>query len=631
MPSLPARPSLEQLQKQAKDLLRTLQPNATLADAQFQIARQYGFANWPELKSAVESIRAASLHHYDRLAQQLAHAYTAGDKAALRELNWRECTSFPWDHDPDAMQRRLPNWYAAEVRDPNQALADARQLVAHALGFENWPALVLSPTAEATDPRSAPIFHNPKPPFYKIDWYENRLYVRSPYTAAQWDTVLSVMRDYGITKLAAAGISDAALADLGTLDFLTHLQLDTPIALTAHGTQHLANLSQLTELSLEKWTGDDNSFAFIGQLTKLRRLHLPWCSSLTDSALKPLQNCHQLEEADCIGANLGDGLLHALAGLPKLRRLTTGRNVTDAGLTLLREIPAFRQWQNEEPDLNLMSFQPGPIHLMIDGPFTNGGLASLQKLAGLPALSFFWHCPNFTSEGLVHLRNLPNLRFLGCQDAHCDDEAMQHIAQLPALRMLMGQGAVATAAGFEALGHSQSLEYFWGREAPNFTSQAFTALAQMPRLRGLAVSLKQVSDAALQSLPAFPALREFMPMDLNDASFRHVGQCHQLEKLWCMYCRDTGDAATEHLKNLTTLRYYYAGSTRITDRSLEILATLHSLREIDLQHCPALTTAGVTALASLPNLERLSLAGLPGLSRDVLHRFPRQVRVNYTG
>jgi hypothetical protein len=225
---------------------------------------------------------------------------------------------------------------------------------------------------------------------------------------------------------------------------------------------------------------------------------------------------------------------------------------------------------------------------------------------------------------------MPNLRFLGCQDTHCDDEAMHHIARLPKLRMLMGQGAVATAAGYEALSHSPTLEYFWGREAPNFTSEAFKALAKLPRLRGLAVSLSQISEAALQHLPHFAALREFMPMDLTDEAFRHIGQCHQLEKLWCMYCRETGDLATEHLKDLQSLRYYYAGSTRITDRSLEILATLKSLQEVNLQYCAALTTDGITRLTALPHLERLTLEGLPHVSREILHRFPRTVRVAYS-
>src|SRR5262245_26370654 len=59
---LPTRPSLEHLRKQAKELLQDLRrqdPSAQLADAQQDVARDYGFASWPMLKSHVEGQEAA--------------------------------------------------------------------------------------------------------------------------------------------------------------------------------------------------------------------------------------------------------------------------------------------------------------------------------------------------------------------------------------------------------------------------------------------------------------------------------------------------------------------------------------------------------------------------------------------
>ena len=56
---LPARPNLEHLKNQANDLLSELQqskPDAQLADAQFAVAREYGFASWPKLKAHVEAM-----------------------------------------------------------------------------------------------------------------------------------------------------------------------------------------------------------------------------------------------------------------------------------------------------------------------------------------------------------------------------------------------------------------------------------------------------------------------------------------------------------------------------------------------------------------------------------------------
>lgn len=52
---LPERPNLRHLKDQAKDLLKAGTAKS-IAAAQFQIARLYGFASWPKLKSYVESL-----------------------------------------------------------------------------------------------------------------------------------------------------------------------------------------------------------------------------------------------------------------------------------------------------------------------------------------------------------------------------------------------------------------------------------------------------------------------------------------------------------------------------------------------------------------------------------------------
>ena len=56
--SLPEHPNLRHLKDQAKDLLSAGKASS-LADAQFQIARLYGFASWPKLKAQVESLDEA--------------------------------------------------------------------------------------------------------------------------------------------------------------------------------------------------------------------------------------------------------------------------------------------------------------------------------------------------------------------------------------------------------------------------------------------------------------------------------------------------------------------------------------------------------------------------------------------
>jgi ankyrin repeat protein len=55
---LPVRPNLRHLRDQAKDLVRT-GAAPTLAAAQFQLARDYGFASWDKLRRHVESLEQA--------------------------------------------------------------------------------------------------------------------------------------------------------------------------------------------------------------------------------------------------------------------------------------------------------------------------------------------------------------------------------------------------------------------------------------------------------------------------------------------------------------------------------------------------------------------------------------------
>src|SRR4030095_4502555 len=158
--------------------------------------------------------------------------------------------------------------------------------------------------------------------------------------------------------------------------------------------------------------------------------------------------------------------------------------------------------------------------------------------------------------------------------------------------------------GFAALSRSQTIEYNWGRECPDLGGRGFTALAAMPAPRGLAVSCKNVDDTGLSALRCFPALRALMPMDVPDEGFRHVGRCERLEELWLIYCRDTGDAATERIAGLSWLMTCYAGKTRVTDSSLEILGRVPSLEKIEFWECVVITDAGVALLACPPTVER---------------------------
>ena len=630
---LPARPSLEQLRKRARERLadlRTSDPDATLADAQLAVARDYGFASWPRLVHHIEAVQAAGrLDEFERLASDML-AGCRGDEGALRRL----IAHYGVSYSPEQVRVRVRDSVDA-ARGTNggePSLDDVRRMIALQYGYESWPSFAEALAQPPDDAAASRLGTSSAPPFYRIHRKERAIELRPPLSDRDWDTVFAVMREHGLTKIATSAFTDQAMEKLSRLDFVTSVNADGAQALTDDGLLHLGRMPQLEELSLSGWhvPFGDRGLAMLPRLTSLRRFSMEWAQRITDAGVANLAACEKLESVDLMGTRTGDGAIAALRGKAGLQRFKTGRLVTDAGLPLLHEFPAYRTWRDAEVSYDLMSFQGEPNNLLIDGPFTNRGLARLAGLDGLFSLSLFWHSHAFTGDGLAVLSELPNLGFVGCQGERCDDAAMRSIARIPTLRMLMAQGTVATDEGFEALSTSRTLEHLWGRECPNLTGRGFAALSSLPSLKGLAVSCKHVSDEALSALPRFPALRFLMPMDVRDAGFRHVGACEGLRALWCMYCRETGDEATSHIAPLN-LELYYAGKTRITDRSLEILSRMTTLETIELWETAAITDTGVAALATLPRLRRIAVSGAPRVTRTQMAAFPARVEVDFGG
>ena len=205
---------------------------------------------------------------------------------------------------------------------------------------------------------------------------------------------------------------------------------------------------------------------------------------------------------------------------------------------------------------------------MLRGPFTDRGMAQLAGLDGLFALNVDSDQLAITGAGLRHSRAAAP-RWLAFD---AKDESMPHIAALPHLRFLMCQDTTAGDDGFVALSRSQSIEYIWGRRCHNLQRRGFMALADMPALRVPVGELQERRRCRTVGAAALPALRELMPMDVPDDGYRHIGQCEQLESLVLMYCRDTTDAATQHITGLPKLKKYFASYNRITDRTPEMLS-----------------------------------------------------------
>jgi hypothetical protein len=114
---LPENPDLRHLKDQAKDLLKAGRTES-LTRAQFQVARQYGFKSWPELKAHVESLQ---------LAGQLKLAIDANDLAAVKRLMTRHPELH---HAALGYGKAGPLTWVAECRIPRVPPSEARLAMA---------------------------------------------------------------------------------------------------------------------------------------------------------------------------------------------------------------------------------------------------------------------------------------------------------------------------------------------------------------------------------------------------------------------------------------------------------------------------------------------------------------------
>jgi len=114
---LPERPNLRHLKDQAKDLVKS-GAAPSIADAQFKIARLYGFASWPKLKAHVQSFEEIG---------QLKQAIDSNDIARVKTLMTRNPAlhGAPLGYGEDG-----PLTWVAECRVPWEPPAAARLAMA---------------------------------------------------------------------------------------------------------------------------------------------------------------------------------------------------------------------------------------------------------------------------------------------------------------------------------------------------------------------------------------------------------------------------------------------------------------------------------------------------------------------
>lgn len=596
----------------------------SLRHVQLALARERGFSGWNALKEALTGERRApalTVEHFERIAADLVDAYRTGNSAAMHSVwsNFGHMRS--WEGMRTYVQLDLGKRPGADGTQPDITTDDARLLTARAHDFATWDQLVELIESRGDDAGAI----TPRP--VVVSSVDAKGKKHGSVHTRDWTVALGLLRERQDAGFDASGqMTDELLEHMSHLDQLTSLDLNGSSAVTDDGLRHLAGLRRLQHLDLSGCRISDRGLAVVGELADLRSISLSW-TGVTDVGAAHLARCPHLERVNLMHTRTGDGAVRALIGNANLRHFKSGVQLTDSGMALFREFPIFRTWHGGDEQTSGNTYQPEPNSLFLRGVFTNAGLAELASLDGLFALNADDSALAISADGLAPLVDLPNLGSLAFD---AKDDAMPYIAAMKKLRFLMCQDTVAGDDGFVALSKSLSIENIWGRRCHNLRSRGFVALADMPKLRTLGVSCLNVDDAALAAFPSFPSLRELMPMDVPDVGYRHIGKCRDLEVLTLMYCRETGDGATEHITELPRLTKYFASYTKITDRTPELLSSITSLENVEFSACAGLTNAGIATLGWLPNLREVVLGGMSNVTADIVSAFPARVRVSYS-
>src|SRR5260370_6303393 len=126
---LPDRPNLRHLKDQAKELLKAGGAES-ITDAQFKIARMYGFASWPKLKAHVDSLKeigqlkqAIDANDLERVKTMMTrnpalHRAPLG-YAKNGPLTWVAECRVPWE-PPRPERRAMAKWMIENGSDVHQ-------------------------------------------------------------------------------------------------------------------------------------------------------------------------------------------------------------------------------------------------------------------------------------------------------------------------------------------------------------------------------------------------------------------------------------------------------------------------------------------------------------------------------
>jgi beta-lactamase regulating signal transducer with metallopeptidase domain/Leucine-rich repeat (LRR) protein/tetratricopeptide (TPR) repeat protein len=398
---------------------------------------------------------------------------------------------------------------------------------------------------------------------------------------------LEEMNGIQTLDLSDTSITGDGLGNLKGLNNLMYLELSGCRQLKDSAVTCLKELKQLRELDLRQTNLSAAELAAIRKALANTRV-------MTDQTWQGTKPSPQAQGSDVRLSNATDADLAALKNLDEITSFwISGRNVTDAGLARLEEMPNLER-----------------INLVNCYSITDAALAHLKPLQKLKYLFIFG--ARITDDGLPNLEGLTQLkdfRLDGC--SRITDAALGHLSGMRNLHTIGLGGTQVTDAGLAQLAERRNLISL----LLGFTHITDVGLAHVRNLRLQVLDLQHcpdITDAGLANLKEMTSLYDLSLADTatTDAGLANLKGLTAMGVLTLDQCSGISDAGLVNSKGMNKLlRLSLSQCSKITDAGLANFSEMTGLESLNLSGCTQITDAGLDCLKNLKQLRRLDLSG----------------------
>jgi len=487
--SLPPQPNLNQLKRQAKELLRRQPLLGRLRDAQRAIAQQYGFASWDALRTHVDSIIGSVSDEQVAARRGLTYDDTLpGDVTGVSAIT------------PDSV-RQLKERNVVGVRIGPSVAPQALALLAQ---IPTLRRIDLSGRADLVDRDLAFLEAMP--------WITALSFARCQSVGDDGVAYLRNHQHLEEINLQWSGTGDGAVSHLAGKPRLQRVALGA--RLTDAGVARLGELPAIRTpgaedsfLAISSSTAlTDRSLAALGELAGVVSLDVHYSvfgsRKYTEAGVAHLKRMASLEELNFLGNLATDGVLGEIAAIPRLRRLSCQDMIAgDDGFRALARCST------------LESIWGRHCHRVGDR-----GFAALGELPRLRSLALGGR--RVSDAAMAALIGSPELTDL--QPVMFGDEAFRFIARIPRLATLtnMYNRSTTDAATRYLRGHPRLVRY--GAHGTQIGDESLRILADLPAIERLEfVNCDGITDEGLLELARAPRLR-----------YISVGSCPRVAGRW---------------------------------------------------------------------------------------------------